>query len=185
MPKVLIVYGTTDGHTKKVAEAIAKTVTAEGCEADLVLAQEAKPEQRPNMYDAVIVAASLHQQGYQKAVRRWVRRHADALNRKPGAFVSVCLGVLEKRPVVQTALREILKRFYDESGWHPRTTEIVAGAIPYTRYGFIKKWVMRHIARKAGGGTDTTRDYEYTDWAALESFARGFASTLKPRVMNL
>jgi menaquinone-dependent protoporphyrinogen oxidase len=31
---------------------------------------------------------------------------------------------------------------------------------------------MRRISAKEGGDTDTSRDYEYTDWAAVDRFAR-------------
>jgi menaquinone-dependent protoporphyrinogen IX oxidase len=31
---------------------------------------------------------------------------------------------------------------------------------------------MRSIARREGGDTDITHDYEYTDWDAVEEFAR-------------
>ena len=34
---------------------------------------------------------------------------------------------------------------------------------------------MKRIARKAGGATDTSRDYEYTDWAALDEFVDRFS----------
>jgi menaquinone-dependent protoporphyrinogen oxidase len=34
---------------------------------------------------------------------------------------------------------------------------------------------MRRISRKEGGDTDTSRDYEYTDWAAVDRFAAEFA----------
>jgi menaquinone-dependent protoporphyrinogen oxidase len=34
---------------------------------------------------------------------------------------------------------------------------------------------MRLIVGYAGGDTDTTRDYEYTDWDAVERFAAVFA----------
>jgi menaquinone-dependent protoporphyrinogen oxidase len=34
--------------------------------------------------------------------------------------------------------------------------------------------MMRRIVSKARGDTDTSRDYEYTDWADLEQFARDF-----------
>jgi menaquinone-dependent protoporphyrinogen oxidase len=30
---------------------------------------------------------------------------------------------------------------------------------------------MRRIAAKEGGDTDTSRDYEYTDWPAVDRFA--------------
>ena len=33
---------------------------------------------------------------------------------------------------------------------------------------------MKRIVRKAGGDTDTSRDYEYTNWADLRGFADRF-----------
>jgi len=33
---------------------------------------------------------------------------------------------------------------------------------------------MKHIVAKAGGDTDTRRDYEYTDWDDLRRFAADF-----------
>jgi len=49
---------------------------------------------------------------------------------------------------------------------------VFAGATPYTRYGWFVRFMMRNIARRRGLGTDTSRDYEYTDWQAVEQFAR-------------
>ena len=37
-------------------------------------------------------------------------------------------------------------------------------------------FVMRRIVSKEGGDTDTSRDYEYTDWAAVDAFAREFVA---------
>ncbi len=37
---------------------------------------------------------------------------------------------------------------------------------------------MKRIAAKAGGDTDTTRDYEYTDWSAVNKFALDFSKNL-------
>jgi len=37
---------------------------------------------------------------------------------------------------------------------------------------------MKRIARKSGGDTDTSRDYEYTDWAAVDDFAQRFVTDL-------
>ncbi len=37
---------------------------------------------------------------------------------------------------------------------------------------------MRRIARKAGGDTDTSKDYEYTDWNDVRGFADRFSSRL-------
>ena len=37
-----------------------------------------------------------------------------------------------------------------------------------------RRWVMKRIIRKAGGDTDTSRDYEYTGWADLRTLAEDF-----------
>jgi len=35
--------------------------------------------------------------------------------------------------------------------------------------------LMKHIASKEGGATDTSRDHEYTNWAEVDQFAVEFA----------
>ena len=39
--------------------------------------------------------------------------------------------------------------------------------------------MMRLIVGAAGGETDTSSDYEYTDWAAVERFAVQFQARLQ------
>jgi menaquinone-dependent protoporphyrinogen oxidase len=60
--------------------------------------------------------------------------------------------------------------FVTETGWRPVRSLPVAGALAYSRYNVFIKFVMKRIARKAGAPTDTSRDYEFTDWAALARF---------------
>jgi menaquinone-dependent protoporphyrinogen oxidase len=173
MTRILVLYGTTDGHTAKVARAIANTLWAHGVTADIADARRDDPD--PRGYTGVIVAASIHAGGFQRAVKHWVRRHADDLRSIPAAFVAVCLGVLQHDPAVDRELDAIVEGFLDETGWHPAERKLVAGALQYTRYGVIKRWGMRRIAAKAGGDVDTRRDYDYTDWADLRAFAIRFA----------
>ena len=92
--------------------------------------------------------------------------------------MSVCLGVLQKDPKVQQDLQAILDRFVARTGWRPTVVKLVAGALPYTRYGWVQRLVMRRIVAKAGGDTDTHRDYEYTDWNDLRHFAADFGLRL-------
>jgi menaquinone-dependent protoporphyrinogen oxidase len=171
MARILMSYGTTDGHTAKIARYLAQQLRAAGAEVDVV---EASGAPEPRAYDGVIVAASIHTGAYQRNVRRWVAAHAAALQAKPAAFLSVCLAVLQPDAKVQRELAAITERFLARTRWRPALTKQVAGAVPYTRYGWVKRWVMRRIVAKAGGATDTTRDYEYTDWNDLSAFAQSF-----------
>jgi len=166
----LVIYGTTDGQTAKIANALANDLRSLGATVNLVNA--ASSPGSPADYRAVVVAASVHAGGYQSKVTRWVGKYRDFLSVRPTAFVSVCLGVLQKDPAVDAELEKIMNRFLEKTGWTPTIRKIVAGALPYTKYGLIKRWMMRRIVRKAGGDTDVTRDYEYTDWSDLSAFAR-------------
>jgi hypothetical protein len=46
----------------------------------------------------------------------------------------------------------------------------VAGALLYSKYNPLVRFVMKRIAKEAGAATDTSRDYEYTDWVGLDRF---------------
>ena len=172
MPSILVVYVTTYGHTAKVAEAVAKTLEASGASCDVIAAAETT--RSPADYDGVVVAAPVHAGKYQSAVTHWVRVHRAVLDTRPTAFISVCLGVLQKDPKVERDLKGILDRFFSKTGWHPDVTTIVAGALAYRKYNWFIRWTMKRIAAKAGGDTDTSRDYEYTDWGSLSIFALEF-----------
>jgi menaquinone-dependent protoporphyrinogen oxidase len=59
--------------------------------------------------------------------------------------------------------------------------KLVAGALPYTRYGWLKRAVMKRIVKRAGGSTDVSRDHEYTDWTDLWDFAVAFSAQFEVR----
>ena len=177
MPRVLILYGTSEGHTRAIARAIAEPLSRGGMVADVIRAGTLEPVLHD--YDAIIVAASVHAGRYQKAVKQWVRSHAPEFGARPTAFVSVSLGVLQlPDPKVMADLDAIVKRFVDDTNWRPAVVKHVAGALLYTRYNIFTRWIMKRIAAKAGGETDTSHDYDYTDWADVRAFADEFRRRL-------
>jgi len=182
LPRVLVLYATTDGHTRKVALALAEPLRSAGLDVDVVNARDTL-NPSPEDYAGVIVAASVHAGGYSRAVRRWVKSHANALQGRPTAFVSVCLAVLEKSEKANADLQAILQRFFTETGWTPPVTKIVAGALLYTRYNWFIRLMMRRIVARAHGDTDTSRDYEYTDWSDVRAFGQEFARRVVPSVV--
>lgn len=186
MAPILILFGTKSGQTQKVANVLAETLRGEGADVDVRDAAGSDDRPRPEVYAGVVVAAPVYAGRYPRPVRRWVRANADALRGRPSAFVSVCLAVLEKRPETQRELTAILERFFESSGWRPEIVKVVAGALLYTRYGWLKRWLLLRIVRRQGGDTDVTRDYEYTDWDDLRAFARSFHERVYgPRVMTV
>ena len=173
MISILVVYGTTDGHTAKIARFVGDALIGAGARVEVARAGTGN-DPSPAGYDGVMVAASLHAGGYQRAVRRWLRHHAVDLSGRPTAFISVCLGILQQDPKVWADLDTKVDRLLHQTEWEPSVVKIVAGAIPYRRYGWLKRVIMQRLTRKAGVITDPTRDYEYTEWEDLRVFARGF-----------
>jgi menaquinone-dependent protoporphyrinogen oxidase len=82
---VLVAYGTTNGSTAQIAEAVAEVLRKEG------LTAETRPAQSVTSlapYDAVVVGGGLYAGRWQKDARRFVRRERQALSRLPVWFFS-------------------------------------------------------------------------------------------------
>jgi menaquinone-dependent protoporphyrinogen oxidase len=131
-------------------------------------------------YQAIFVGSPVRVGGYLRSIVRLVRRQREALQRVPSAFFSVSLAVAHHRNSERrnrdgrAETMGVVEKFTRTTGWTPRRIELFAGALQYSRYNFLIRFLMRRIAAAAGGDTDTSRDYEYTDWAAVDRFASEF-----------
>jgi menaquinone-dependent protoporphyrinogen oxidase len=120
----------------------------------------------------VVVAAPIIAGGYPRSIVRFVREHRQELQRVESVFVSVGLAMASRTSDGRAQSLVVVEKFLRKTGFRPGHIELVAGALPYSKYDFLTRFVMRRIAAKEGGDTDTSRDYEYTDWAAVDRFAR-------------
>ncbi|HET9034974.1 MAG TPA: flavodoxin domain-containing protein [Myxococcaceae bacterium] len=174
MAAVLVVYATRDGQTRKIAERIANVLRVRRHVVELLDAARAPRDVDLSRFQAVFIGSSVHAGGYLRPVVRFVQSHRAELERLPTLFFSVGLAILSILNDGRAQTMRLVDRLIAETGWHPRRIELVAGALPYSRYNFLIRFVMRRIARKEGMDTNTSRDYEYTDWAAVDRFAAEF-----------
>ncbi|TYL38423.1 protoporphyrinogen oxidase [Natronococcus pandeyae] len=179
MARVLLCYGTSEGQTSTIAEHMGDVIEDEGHDVTLVHLKHPPDDLDPGSYDGIVVGASIHAGSHQRYVTKFVREHRAALNRCPSAFFSVSLTAAHDESDARAPAAELLETFLDETGWDPDGTLVVAGALKYREYGLLKRFVMRRIAGKVVGDTDTSRDYEYTDWEEVEAFAREFTTLLR------
>jgi menaquinone-dependent protoporphyrinogen oxidase len=176
MARVLIPYGTSEGQTAKIAEVIADVIHDAGHEADAVDIKSLS-DTVPDGYDAVIVGASIHMGKHDKHVVQFVQKNHDALERLPSAFFSVSLAAHGDPQEAEG----YVDQFEDETGWRPDKVALFGGALLYTHYGFVKRHMMKKIAKDKPGdlGLDMSRDYVYTEWDAVKRFAEHFADGLE------
>lgn len=173
--RVLIIYGTIEGQTRKICRFLKEEAEKLGHTADL--AEATDEPYSPENHDAAILASSVHMSGYNEALMQYIHQNAELLNKMPSAFVSVSLSAAftEKQdPESWDELKEITQRFFAETHWKPDQVEYAAGALRYSQYSWFKKFIMRQIARQTHHETDDSHDYEYTDYDQLKGFLRDF-----------
>jgi menaquinone-dependent protoporphyrinogen oxidase len=175
MTTVLVAYGTTEGQTAKIAEYIADVVRSHGFEADAVDIKETH-DLAPEDYDGVIVGASIHMGKHDKQVVKFVAKHRDVLDRLPSAFFSVSLAAHGDTEEAQSYVEQLEK----DTAWVPARVALFGGALLYTHYGFVKRHIMKKIAHDKPGdlGTDTSRDYVYTEWDGVRRFVEDYLNDL-------
>lgn len=184
MNKVIgILYASRENHTLHIAEDISEILRERSLEADVLDVR--KPDKIDlERYSAVILAASVHMGKHESEMLRFIKDHRSRLLEMPSVFLSVSLseaGVERSRPDTEEHRRftadvsKIEDAFISETGWPVERFKAVAGALPYSKYSWFVRLIMKRIAQKSGGDTDTSRDYDYTNWVALEKFVAEFA----------
>lgn len=171
--RVLVVSFSHDGQTTKIARRIAETLRDCGLDATLADGGSAQVGREIGKHDAVVIGAAVRFGHHLPDAEALVRQNLARLSTRPTAFYSVSLSAAGDQKQHEDADR-LVDEFLARTHWKPRQVAVFAGALRYREYNLFLRWVMRFIAAKAGGDTDTSRDYVYTDWGAVDRFARDF-----------
>jgi menaquinone-dependent protoporphyrinogen oxidase len=168
---VLIVYGTTEGQTRKIAEWTAKHARAQGHQVALHDSAMLASSLDLDDFHAFIIAASVHQEQHQETVTNFVVAHKELLNAKPSAFISVSLSAMLEE--TKTEAQKYVDHFISVTGWRPRMFLLLGGALRFTKYDYFQEQIVKFIVMR-GGATATGRDREFTNWNALAGFVDQF-----------
>jgi menaquinone-dependent protoporphyrinogen oxidase len=168
-PQILVTYHTVEGQTARIAERIASVLRTTGSQVDLAAVDEAPA---PDGYDAVVAGGSIHAVHHSRGLVHYLKQHASTLNEMPTALFQVSLTSTNPDEEHTATAQGMVHELLEKTGFEPDIVGLFAGALVYTQYGWFKRRVMRAIVKREGGDTDMSHDYEYTDWSAVEQFAR-------------
>jgi menaquinone-dependent protoporphyrinogen oxidase len=177
--KAGIFYATREGQGKRVAEHIAERLRTLRFDVDVRDVRDSPESIDTLPYELAFLVASVHVGHHEREIIRFVKAHRLDLARVDASFLSLTLSEAgaedlaappEKREAAAADARRMIEVFVEETRWRPAHALPVAGALTYSKYNFLIKLIMKLIARRAGGPTDTSRDYEFTDWAAVDRF---------------
>jgi menaquinone-dependent protoporphyrinogen oxidase len=177
--KAGIFYATREGQGKRVAEHIADRLRTLRFDVDVCDVRDSPESIDMRTCELAFLVASVHVGHHEREIVRFVKSHRHDLVRVGASFLSLTLSEAgaedpaappEKRREAAADARRMIEVFVEETGWRPAYALPVAGALTYSKYNFLIKLIMKMIARRAGGPTDTARDYEFTDWVAVDRF---------------
>ncbi|HEX9075421.1 MAG TPA: flavodoxin domain-containing protein [Anaerolineae bacterium] len=86
--KILVTYASRTGSTAEVAEAIGKTLGANGAQVDVVPMKDVKDLAQ---YSAVVAGSAIRKSKWLPEAEQFVRTHRAALAQKPFAEFTVCI----------------------------------------------------------------------------------------------
>ena len=119
MQPVLIVYGTHEGHTRKIAYRIEQVLNTLSVPVEVLDSAEVSTDFDASNYAGFIIAGSIHQGNHQRALAHFVKAHRDDLTRHPSLFLSVSLTAVHKDGEHQVEVKEYIDRFLTETAWMP------------------------------------------------------------------
>lgn len=176
MNKVLVIYATHFGQTRAIAMAIAERLRERGAQPDVLDARYTDQLPAPDGYDAIVIGSRVELGRHANTVVDYIRHHQDTLERMPSAFFSVSMAAAPPNTAPDPS--GYMEALFTKLSWRPRCARTFAGGLPYRRYGWLLRFVMKRISKSAGHTTDTTKNHEFTDWGAVRAFADEVAAML-------
>ena len=164
----LIIYSSTDGHTKTICERISNFLNNKD-EIKIISLNEAIKFDL-SVFNKIIIGASIRYGKHSKKLYKFIKFNKKVLDQKQSIFFSV--NVVARKPEKNTAdTNPYIKKFLKISKWRPKKIGVFAGKVDYPNYGFFDKYVIKLIMFITDGPTDTSMSYEFTNWQKVKEFS--------------
>ena len=168
MSSFIIIYSSTDGHTKIICERI-RNFLSDGNLVELFALEDAKKVNLSN-FEKIVIGASIRYGKHSKELYKFINLNKNILDQKKSAFFSV--NVVARKPEKNTAeTNPYIKKFLKISKWRPNKIKVFAGKVDYPNYNFFDKYIIKFIMFITKGPTDTSQSYEFTDWSKVDDFS--------------
>lgn len=182
--KCLIIYHSKYGQTEKISNRIAAHL--EPHRFTVITYDISFLDQSMSFEDVdlVVIGAPIYAAKHSKRLARFIRKHHDELKNTVSAFFFVSLSAAGTASQKDDALH-CAEEFLAQTDWIPDLQKTFAGSLPYLEYGWLTRFLMKWIVKKAGGDTDTTKNHEYTDWKRVDRFTNELVELCKSKQVNV
>tara|TARA_B100000886_G_scaffold300727_1_gene229893 strand:- start:340 stop:852 length:513 start_codon:yes stop_codon:yes gene_type:complete len=166
---LLIIYSSTDGHTKIICEKIRNNLK-NSSNVELLSLDHASNLDL-SKFNKIVIGASIRYGRHSNDLYKFIKLNKDILEQKDTAFFSVNV-VARKIEKSDPETNPYIKKFLKISNWKPGKVAVFAGKVDYPNYSFFDKYIIKLIMFITKGPTDTTQTYEFTNWSKVDAFAK-------------
>lgn len=170
MAKIIIIYSTTDGHTRKICQRLQQLIEKQNNQVVIIPINEEIATELKS-FDKIVIGASIRYGKHSPEVYEFIRKNSQIIETKSNAFFSVNL-VARKAEKNQPETNPYLKKFLQQISWKPKHLAVFAGKIDYPKYRFWDRYMIRLIMWMTKGPTDPKTSFEFTNWSQVEDFGQ-------------
>ncbi len=170
MANILIIYSTTDGHTREICLRLRQIIQKQNNQVTLVSVDEVNPSEL-NKYDKIVIGASIRYGKHSNKIYHFIKQNESVLDSKSNAFFSVNV-VARKAEKRLPDTNPYLKKFLKQISWQPKNLAVFAGKIDYQKYSLFDRTMIRMIMWMTKGPTDPDTNIDFTDWSQVEAFGQ-------------
>jgi len=169
MSKIIIIYSTTDGHTREICLRLLNIIENSNHQVTLISIENAYQIDL-NTFDKIVIGASIRYGKHSPKVYDFINNNMQALNSKSNAFFSV--NVVARKPEKNQAdTNPYLRKFLLQIPWKPKQLAVFAGKIDYQKYNLFDRYMIRMIMWITKGPTHPETNVDFTDWEQVKKFA--------------
>ncbi len=170
MRKIIIIYSTTDGHTKEICSYLLNIIEKSNNQVTLISIENAEKIDL-TIFDKIVIGASIRYGKHSPKVYEFINNNLQILDNKSNAFFSV--NVVARKPEKNQAdTNPYLKKFLLQIPWKPKQLAVFAGKIDYQKYNIFDRYMIRMIMWVTKGPTHPETNIDFTDWEQVKKFGQ-------------
>ncbi len=170
MNKILIIYSSKHGQTRKISEYIASALRVSDSRYDVRVTSFGEQFDLDS-FDKIIIGASIRHGKHNSVVYDFISANIECLKSKVTSFFSVSL-VARKLGKNTPETNLYMQAFLNKSQWQPNLLKVFGGNLDYQGYNGLDRNIIRFIMWMTKGPTAVDTKVEYTDWQQVDAFVK-------------
>ena len=163
--KVLIIFETVEGQTRKIVDAIEHQVRAAGHDVQHFDASDKLAALSFDGIDKVVLAAPVHERRHPEGFEVLVGTSLEELSARDTLLISVSLKAAFPEGLEEA--QDYLVEMEMRTGFEPDKEFLLAGAVRTASYGYFESQIVQNVALKGRKIELVDGVCEFTDWDAL------------------